>query len=99
MRAPNPSLPVLNPGNCEPLKAACHGLALGLAALMGAYNAAAWIRRRQPHLAINAVIYMAAAVWEQRHVAHHLVACAAPSPPAAVVNAQPDAQSQRADAA
>jgi hypothetical protein len=42
---------------------------------MGAYNAAAWLRRRQRHLAINAVIYLTAAVWEQRHVAHHLASC------------------------
>jgi hypothetical protein len=42
---------------------------------MGAYNAAAWMRRRQTHLAVNAAIYIAAAVWEQRHVAHHLLPC------------------------
>jgi hypothetical protein len=39
---------------------------------MGAYNAAAWLRRRQPHLAINAVLYAALTAWEQQHVAHHL---------------------------
>jgi hypothetical protein len=42
---------------------------------MGAYNAAAWVRRRQSHLAINATIYIAAVFWEQRHVAHHLLPC------------------------
>jgi hypothetical protein len=42
---------------------------------MGAYNAAAWVRRRQSHLAINATIYVAAVFWEQRHVAHHLLPC------------------------
>jgi hypothetical protein len=47
---------------------------------MGAYNAAAWIRRRQRHLAINAVIYIAAAIWEQRHVAHHLAPCLPATP-------------------
>lgn len=71
----NSSLKILYPGNCEPLKAAFHGVAFGLAAVMGAYNAAAWLRRRQSHLAINAAIYLAAAVWEQRHVAHHLHPC------------------------
>ncbi|MGH9370567.1 MAG: hypothetical protein ACRD15_03435 [Vicinamibacterales bacterium] len=82
MDAPKPSLPLLYPGNCEPLKAACHGLALVLAGLMGAYNTAAWLRRRQSHLAINAAIYMAAAFWEQRHVAHHLLSCLPSTPPA-----------------
>jgi hypothetical protein len=75
MNVPKTSLPILYPGSCEPLKAACHGLALGLAVLMGAYNAAAWIRRRLSHLAINATIYIVAAFWEQRHVAHHLFPC------------------------
>jgi hypothetical protein len=79
------SLPILYPGSCEPLKAVIHGTALGLAALMGLYNAAAWLRRRQSHLAVNAVIYLAAMCWEQRHVAHHLVHCvgseAAPESP------------------
>jgi hypothetical protein len=70
------SLAILYPGSCEPLKAAIHGIALSLAAVMGAYNAAAWLRRRQRHLAVNAVIYIAAVVWEQRHVAQHRVFCA-----------------------
>jgi hypothetical protein len=51
-----------------------HGAALGLSALMASYNAAAWLRRRQSHLAINAVIYFSAVVWEQRHVTHHVAA-------------------------
>lgn len=72
------SLPILDVGSCEPLKAAVHGAALGLCALMGLYNAAAWLKRRQSHLAINAVIYLAATYWEQRHVAHHIV-CFKPS--------------------
>ena len=72
---PKTSLPILYPGNCEPLKAAVHGVALVLAGVMGAYNVAAWLQRRQSHLAVNAVIYIAAAVWEQRHVAHHLIPC------------------------
>jgi hypothetical protein len=69
------SLAILDNGNCEPLKATFHGVALVLAAVMGAYNAAAWVRRRQSHLAINATIYIAAVFWEQRHVAHHLLPC------------------------
>ena len=65
-------LNVLNCGSCEVLKTGVHAAALGLAVVMGAYNAAAWLRRRQPHLAINAVLYAALAAWEQQHVAHHL---------------------------
>jgi hypothetical protein len=87
MHPQKPSLPILYPGNCEPLKAAFHGVALVLAGVMGAYNAAAWLRRRQSHLAINAAIYLAAAVWEHRHVTHHLVPCL---PVAAVPDAGPD---------
>jgi hypothetical protein len=49
---------------------------------MGAYNAAAWLQRRQSHLAVNAVIYIAAAFWEQRHVMHHLSPCLEPAAPA-----------------
>jgi hypothetical protein len=65
-------LTVLQCGECEPLKAGIHGTALGLFALMGLYNGAAWLKRQQPHLAINAVVYTALTIWEQHHVAHHL---------------------------
>src|SRR5688572_33003947 len=70
-----PTLPILNSGSCEPLKAGVHGFAMGLAAVMGLYNAAAWVQRRQRHLAVNAIIYGLAIAWEQRHVAHHITAC------------------------
>jgi len=66
------SLPVLQCGNCEPMKAGFHAATLGLCAIMGLYNAAAWLSRRQRHLAFNAAIYTALTIWEQRHVAHHL---------------------------
>jgi hypothetical protein len=69
------ALPILDVGCCEPFKAAIHGAALGLTVLMGAYNAAAWLRRRQRHLAINTLIYVAAAVWEERHVRDHVHEC------------------------
>lgn len=68
-------LNVLNSGRCEPLKAAVHGVLFATATVCAAYNAAAWLRRRQRHLAINAVIYSAALVWERCHIAHHLAAC------------------------
>ena len=65
-------LNVLKCGSCEVLKAGVHGTALGLAVVMGVYNAAAWLRRREQHLAVNAVLYAALTAWEQKHVAHHL---------------------------
>src|SRR5438477_4122581 len=63
---------LLNCGSCEELKIGVHAGALGLAVIMGAYNAAAWLSRREQHLAINAVLYAALTAWEQKHVAHHL---------------------------
>jgi hypothetical protein len=63
---------VLHCGSCERLKAATHGVALGTALLCATYNFAAWIVRRQRHLAINALVYAAAVAWEAEHVQHHL---------------------------
>jgi hypothetical protein len=83
---------VLDSGRCEPLKAAVHGVLLATVGVCAAYNAAAWIRRRQPHLAINAVIYTAAVCWETSHVAHHLAPCAGESPkPVRLADRLPDA--------
>lgn len=65
------SLRVLESGACESLKLGVHGLALGLSSLMCLYNAAAWLQRRERHLAANTLIYGAATVLEQRHVTHH----------------------------
>ncbi len=71
-------LKVLKCGNCEPLKLGVHGMALGLAALCGLYNAAAWLSRRDRHLAVNAVLYAALIAFEQQHVAHHIAAIRQP---------------------
>lgn len=68
-------LPILQHGSCEPFKAVVHGASLGLLVLMGLYNAAAWINRRERHLAVNTVIYALGVAWEHRLVAHHLTAC------------------------
>jgi hypothetical protein len=65
-------LKVLKCGNCEELKLGVHALALGVAALCGAYNAAAWLSRREPHLAVNTVMYAALIAFEQQHVSHHI---------------------------
>jgi hypothetical protein len=67
-------LPVLKCGNCEPLKLSVHGGVLGLAVVCGLYNAAAWLVRRERHLAINTVLYTALSLWEHQHVMHHIAA-------------------------
>ena len=82
---------MLDSGRCEPLKAAVHGVLFVTVSVCAAYNAAAWIKRRQPHLAINAVIYSAAALWERCHIAHHLAACPA-TEPAPVARLEPVAK-------
>lgn len=71
------ALPILRSGSCEPFKASVHGAALGLAAVMGLYNAAAWLLRRERHLWINALVYGAAIAFEQQHVSHHIRSCRA----------------------
>ena len=71
-------LEVLKCGNCEELKAGVHAAALGLFVVMGVYNLAAWLSRREAHLAINAVLYTALTAWEQQHVTHHLAALKKP---------------------
>jgi hypothetical protein len=63
---------VLKCGNCEELKLGVHAMALGLAALCGAYNAAAWLSRRERHLAVNAMLYTALIAFEHQHVTHHI---------------------------
>lgn len=65
-------LKVLKCGTCEPLKLGVHAAALGIAALCGVYNAAAWLSRREQHLAVNALLYAALIAFEQCHVAHHI---------------------------
>lgn len=73
--AVKPVSEMLDSGRCEPLKAAVHGVLLVTVSVCAAYNAAAWLKRRQPHLAINAIIYSAAVWWERCHIARHLAAC------------------------
>jgi|SRR5712671_3083238 len=62
---------LLRCGNCEELKLGVHGAALALAVVMSAYNAAAWLLRREKHLAINTALYSALTAWEFEHVMHH----------------------------
>jgi len=88
-------LKVLKCGNCEPLKVGVHATALGIAALCGLYNAAAWLSRREQHLAVNAVLYAALTAFEHRHVSHHIAElrrprqAPEPAPPAEVVTVPP----------
>ena len=71
---------MLDSGHCEPLKAAVHGVVLAAVSVCAAYNVAAWIKRRQTHLAVNAVVYSAAVWWEHSQVLHHLAVCKPPAP-------------------
>jgi hypothetical protein len=63
---------ILQCGNGERLKTSVHAATLALTALCGLYNAAAWLKRREAHLAVNVVLYAALTAWERHHVAHHL---------------------------
>jgi hypothetical protein len=85
-------LKVLKCGNCEQLKLGVHAAALGLAALCGIYNAAAWLSRRERHLAVNAVLYAALIAFEHQHVTHHIAELkqpeSAPEPTAAATIAE-----------
>jgi len=78
MQAIPPVTALLDNGRCEPLKAGVHSAVMLLAGVCAAYNIAAWLRRRELHLAVNAIIYTTTVWWERCHVAHHLAACAAP---------------------
>jgi hypothetical protein len=71
---------MLDSGQCEPLKAAVHGVVLAAVGVCAAYNVAAWLKRRQTHLAVNAIVYCAAVWWEHSQVRHHLAVCDAPVP-------------------
>jgi hypothetical protein len=66
------NLPILHCGNCEPLKAGVHAIVLGTAALCALYNLAAWLARRDTHLAVNTILYGTLVAWEATHVRHHL---------------------------
>ena len=85
-------LEILKCGKCEPLKLGVHAAALGIAAVCGIYNAAAWLRRREQHLAINAVLYTALIAFEQRHVVHHIAELRRPMSKPVSIDAAPLAE-------
>lgn len=64
--------PVLQPGAYETPKAGIHAVLGGLAATCGVYNFVAWTKRRETHLAVNAVLYAALWAWETYQTHHHL---------------------------
>ncbi len=64
-------LSLLESGSREMFKAMVHGVALAVVAVMDVYNIAAWIQRREPHLAVNSLIYTALVFFEYEHVMHH----------------------------
>lgn len=84
------SPPVLQSGNSERMKAAVHGVTLASVAICSAYNIAAWLVRRERHLAINALFYSAAVALEIVHVRHHLAATPKPKPTLVPVSHQLD---------
>ena len=67
-------------GESEALKGAVHALGGVLAATMAAYNIAAWCYRRERHLAVNAIVYSLAIIWEAKQTAHHLEKCELSTP-------------------
>ena len=61
-------------GHAEPIKGAFHGLAAVVCGLMFAYNTAAWLFRREPHLAMNALVYGTAILYEGAQTHRHVAA-------------------------
>jgi len=59
-------------GSQETVKGTVHLLLHGLAASAAIYNAAAWLDRREPHLAVNTAVYTGLALFEIKQVMSHL---------------------------
>jgi hypothetical protein len=62
---------LLESGCHEPLKAGVHGAVGALALICFGYNAAAFVARRERHLARNVVFYGLVVAVEIAHVVHH----------------------------
>ena len=80
-------LSILETGSRETLKGAIHGVALCLSAVMWTYNAAAWLQRRERHLAVNTLVYTALILFEREHVRHHWASSDEPAASAALLSA------------
>lgn len=61
----------LSHGCADPFKGSVHATACGLSGLMCAYNVAAWLTRREQHLATNALLYGLATLYEIRQTRSH----------------------------
>lgn len=59
-------------GHADPVKGAFHGVATVVCALMFAYNTTAWLFRREPHLAVNALVYGSAILYEGVQTHNHV---------------------------
>lgn len=62
---------ITDPGTSETTKAAVHGALGALAALCGTYNACAWLKRRESHLALNVIVYGALLAYEAYQVTRY----------------------------
>ena len=62
---------LLYPGHAERVKYAVHFGLFGLASVCCAYNAAAWLVRKDHHLATNALLYLGLTLIEWEHMGHH----------------------------
>ena len=62
-------------GEQEIFKGGVHGAACMIAAIMAAYNIAAWCFRREMHLSTNALVYTLAVGWEAKQTLRHLRKC------------------------
>jgi hypothetical protein len=79
-------------GEKELLKGAFHGAGGMLAALMAAYNIAAWCYRRERHLGVNAIVYTVATWWEVKQTSHHFERCAGKPNARRLTLVNPDAE-------
>lgn len=61
----------VQPDRSNGFKGAVHGTMLVGAVLCCTYNAAAWLYRREPHNAVNTVLYGLLVGLEIAHVNHH----------------------------
>lgn len=60
-----------DPGTHELIKASVHGMLGTLAAVCGGYNAIAFWRRGDGHLAINLCVYVAVVAYELKKILRH----------------------------
>lgn len=62
---------MMQAGESETAKGGIHATIAGLAATCAIYNGCAWLKRRETHLAVNALLYAALWGWETYQTQHH----------------------------